>query len=161
MIEIQYQDLNKNHQELLDKAELVMVKSYNPYSHFSVGAALRLATGDIITGTNYENAALGSTICAERAAIVSGNSQGFWQYEAIAIIARGKDFDTTEVTGPCGSCRQVLYEAAQISGQDLTCILSTTNKDKIILTSIEKLLPLGFGPKELGVDIELWRNKNG
>lgn len=137
----------------LDEALLVLENSYNPYSHFSVGACLYAPVGKLISGTNVENAAYGSTICAERSAILSANAQGIRRFIGIAIIARGENFDTTEVTGPCGSCRQMLYELSQISNYDLEIILSTTRKDKVIITSIKELLPLAFGPVDLGIDI--------
>lgn len=74
-------------------------------------------------------------------------------FDKVAIIARGEDFNTTEVTAPCGSCRQNLYESAQISERDLEIIMATTNQEKIIIASINELLPLAFGPKDLGIDI--------
>ena len=131
--------------------------SYSPYSRFSVGAALISASGDIITGTNFENAAHGSTICAERAAVLRANSMGVRKFTGIAIIARRAESDTTQVAAPCGSCRQVLYEVSQISGYNLDVILSTTKKDKIIITTIEDLLPLAFGPLDLGIDISKYQ----
>lgn len=74
-----------------------------------------------------------------------------------AINARGETFDTKEVTGPCGSCRQVLYEISQVSGCDLKVILSTTKKDKIVITTIRELLPLAFGPVDFGIDIRKYQ----
>lgn len=85
------------------------------------------------------------------------NSEGERKYASIAVIGRGKDFDTKDVTGPCGSCRQMLYEASQVSGTDLEIILSTTKKDKIVITTIKELLPLAFGPLDLGIDITEYR----
>lgn len=152
-----YEQLDAFQKELLIAAEDAMPTAYNPYSKFYVGAALRAKSGSIIAGSNVENAAYGSTICAERAAIMKANAEGYRQFGAIAIIAKGESFDTTEVTGPCGSCRQMLFEAAQISGKNLEVIMSTTKKDKIVISSIEELLPLGFGPKELGIDIKKYQ----
>ncbi|OGZ05281.1 MAG: cytidine deaminase [Candidatus Lloydbacteria bacterium RIFCSPHIGHO2_01_FULL_49_22] len=137
----------------LDEALLVLENSYNPYSHFCVGACLYTQDGKLVSGTNVENAAYGSTICAERSAILSANALGIRRFIGIAIIARGENFDTTEVTGPCGSCRQMLYELSQISNCDLEIVLSTSKKDKIIVTTIKELLPLAFGPVDLGIDI--------
>lgn len=153
MEQTSYEELTELQKKALDAAEEVLKHSYNPYSHFFVGAALFTKNGKIITGTNFENAAYGLTICAERAAIFRANSIGLREFTGVAIIARGENFDTTEVSAPCGSCRQVLYEVAQLSGCDLEFILSTTKKDKIIVTTIKELLPLGFGPLDLEVDI--------
>ena len=157
MIELSYQDLNSVQRKLLDAATEAMEGAYNPYSRFYVGAALLSRKGEIVTGLNVENAAYGSTICAERAAILRANSMGIMCFDAIAINARGDNFDTTSVTGPCGSCRQMLFESAQISERDLEVIMSTTKKDKIIIATISELLPLGFGPKDLGVNIKKYQ----
>src|SRR3989344_2227386 len=154
MQEIKYQDLQLISQRLLDEAEIVMETAYNPYSHFYVGAALLSIDRQIITGSNVENAAYGSTICAERAAILRANAMGIRIFEKIAIISKEEAFETIKVTGPCGSCRQMLYESAQISERNIEVIMSTTKKDKIIVATIEELLPLGFGPKDLGINIK-------
>jgi cytidine deaminase len=155
-----YEFLVEEQRKLLDAAEEVMKTAYNPYSRFYVGAALLTQSGKIISGSNVENAAYGSTICAERAALLRANAQGERMFSSIAIIARGETFDTADVTGPCGSCRQMIYEASQISGKNLEVILSTTKKDKIVITDINELLPLAFGPNELGVDIKRYQTKS-
>ncbi|MDO8560850.1 MAG: cytidine deaminase [bacterium] len=150
---VKYEQLRLSQREALDAAQEVLKNSYNPYSHFYVGATLIAQNEQLVSGTNFENAAYGSTICAERSAVLRANAMGVRKFKGIAIIARGETFDTTEVTGPCGSCRQVLYEISQISGCDLQVILSTTQKDTIVLTTIRELLPLAFGPLDLGIDI--------
>lgn len=153
MQNVSYEQLTELQRKALDEAERVLKNSYNPYSHFYVGACLVSADEQLISGTNFENSAYGSTICAERSAVLRANAMGVRRFRSIAIIARGENFETTEVTGPCGSCRQVLYEIAQISGCDLQVVLSTTKKDKITIATIKELLPLGFGPVDLGIDI--------
>ena len=153
MQDLRYQTLTDLQRKALDAAEEVLEHSYNAYSKFFVGAALFAEDGTIVSGTNFENSAYGSTICAERAAVLRANSMGLRKFSGIAIIARGADFDTTEVTGPCGSCRQVLYELAQLSGTEFVVILSTTKKDKIVAATVKELLPLGFGTLDLGIDI--------
>lgn len=142
---------------MLNEAEKVMETAYNPYSNFYVGAAILSQDGKIITGSNVENAAYGSTVCAERAAILRANALGIRAFNKVAIIAKGQDFDMTEVTAPCGSCRQMLYESSQISEKNLEIIMSTSKKDKIIIATIEELLPLAFGPKDLGIDIKKYK----
>lgn len=154
MKQIDYRELSPLQRHALDAAAEVMENSYNPYSHFYVGATLYgMHLGVLVPGTNVENAAYGSCICAERAAILSANAQGLRKFDGIAIIARGETFDTQEVTGPCGSCRQMIYELSQLSGCDMEIILSTTQKDKIVITTIGELLPLAFGPLDLGIDV--------
>lgn len=157
MRNVSYSELSVIQQSALLAARRVLQDAYNPYSHFHVGATLISVDGELISGTNFENAAYGSTICAERAAVLHANALGIRKFVGIAIIARGKNFDTTEVTGPCGSCRQVLYEAAQISGTELEVICATTKMDKIVIATIKELLPLGFGPLDLGIDISQYQ----
>ncbi|MBI2666080.1 cytidine deaminase [Candidatus Woesearchaeota archaeon] len=160
MQHLNHQNLTETQRLTLDAAEKVMQLAYNPYSHFYVGAAVLAKNGTenrIISGSNVENAAYGSAICAERAAVVSANALGIRVFEKVAIIARGANFDTTKITGPCGECRQVLYEFAQISGVNLEIVMSTTKKDQIVVATIEELLPFAFGPLDLGIDIEKYR----
>ena len=156
MREVAYHDLREFQRTLLTEAERVMETAYNPYSRFYVGAAL-LSNKGIIAASNVENSAYGSTICAERAAIVKANSMGIRTFDAVAIIARGESFDTKEVTGPCGACRQMLFESSQLSEVPLEVIMSNSRKDKIVVATIEELLPLAFGPRELGIDVSRFR----
>ncbi len=156
MKNVQYDQLTQTQRRALDAAFDAKENAYCPYSGFHVGAALYSASGtDIITGANVENAAYSPTFCAERSAIVRANAMGLRRFNGIAVIARGKDFETSEVTAPCGPCRQMLYELAQVSGVDKSfeVIMSTTKKDRIIIATIGELLPLAFGPKDLGVDV--------
>lgn len=153
----EYCSLTESQRQLLQEAKLAMERAYNPYSRFYVGAALLSRSGRIITGSNVENAAYGSTICAERAALVRANALGIRTFDTIAIISRGEGFETTEVTAPCGSCRQMLYEAAQVSEQDLEFIMSTTKMDKIVVATMKELLPLAFGPRDLGIEIKRYQ----
>jgi len=159
MREIKYSDLVDLQRQALDEAARVMENAYNPYSHFYVGACLISVDDQLIGGANVENSAFGSTICAERAAILRANAMGIRIFSGVAIIGRGDNFDTSEVTGPCGSCRQMLYELVQLSGYDLEVIMSTTKKDTIIVATMNELLPLAFGPVNLGVDVSKYRRK--
>jgi cytidine deaminase len=157
MQEIKYEKLDEMQRRVIDEAAKVMDTAYNPYSNFYVGATLLSQNGQIITGSNVENAAYGSTICAERAAILRANAMGIRTFDKVGIIARGEDFGTTEVTTPCGSCRQMLYESAQISERNLEIVMATTKKDKVVVATIEELLPLAFGPKDLGIDVKKYQ----
>lgn len=93
--------------ELLNTAREASHNAYAPYSHFNVGAAIECEDGTVFTGCNVENAALGSTICAERTACVKAVSEGFTRFARIAIFA-----DSKEYAYPCGACRQFLAEFA-------------------------------------------------
>ncbi|MFA6273639.1 MAG: cytidine deaminase [Candidatus Paceibacterota bacterium] len=145
--------LPEDEQQLLKEAEKAMANAYNPYSKFSVGAALLSLDGKIITGSNYENAAYGPTICAERSALVKANSEGIRKFSKIAIIGKGKKGPTVGVTAPCGTCRQMLFEASQISKKDIWVIMANTNMTVIIKARISTLLPLAFGPDDLEIDV--------
>ena len=91
--------------ELMNMAREASMNAYIPYSHFAVGAALECMDGSVYTGCNIENAALGSTICAERTACVKTVSEGKRSLRRIAIYADSEDWCT-----PCGACRQFLAE---------------------------------------------------
>jgi len=152
-----YESLTEIQKKLVDEAEKVMENSYNPYSKFFVGAALLTKNGEIITSTNVENAAYGDSICAERSAVVRANAEGHRMFKSIAIITKGEEFDTIDPSAPCGSCRGVLYEFSQIAEKNLEIIMSSTKKDKIKITSINELMPSGFGPKDLGIDVKKYQ----
>ena len=92
-------------QELVEQAFTMLERSYVPYSHFPVGAALEGADGVVYTGCNVENSAFGSTICAERTAAVKAVSSGHRDFVRIAIWGNSKEY-----CYPCGSCRQFLQE---------------------------------------------------
>ncbi len=154
MKEVLFDELDEIKQKLLNAADEVKENAYNPYSKFFVGAAILTDHGEIITGTNVENVAYGSTICAERMAIGRANAIGKRIFLSMAIIARGDNTDQKNVTGPCGACRQMIFEFSCLSGKDIEIIMSNTRKDKIIISTIRELLPMAFGPEGLGVVIE-------
>ncbi len=93
--------------ELLEIADKAMENAYAPYSKFKVGAALLCSDGTVFTGCNIENASFGATNCAERTAIFKAVSEGYRDFEAIAIVSSGGG-----ETYPCGICRQVMGEFA-------------------------------------------------
>jgi len=126
--------------ELVDRAFAMHEFSYVPYSHFPVGAALLCADGTVFTGCNVENAAFGSTICAERTALLKAISEGHREdWVTIAIAGRGEDY-----CWPCGSCRQMLYEFAP--GLK---VLVARGDGEYQATTLDQLFPRGFGPKSL------------
>jgi cytidine deaminase len=92
---------------LLAEARAARDAAYAPYSHFSVGAALRTRSGRIFRGCNVENLSFGLTICAERNAVFAAVAAGERDFDAIAIVA-----DSKSPVSPCGACRQVLAEFA-------------------------------------------------
>lgn len=94
--------------DLFMKAVEASEKSYSPYSHFPVGAALLMEDGTVITGCNIENRSFGLTNCAERTAVFKAVSEGYMTFKALAIATPKSDYPV----GPCGACRQVLTEFA-------------------------------------------------
>lgn len=122
---------------LIRRAIKAKQKAYCPYSNYKVGAALVTKTGKVFTGCNIENAAYGDTICAERVALVKAVSEGYTEFEAIAVAT--KDGGT-----PCGSCRQVLNEFTP----DVRVL--TVDRDGYYRHSyLSDLLTSAFGPKNL------------
>ena len=132
-------------QALIRKAFEGQKFAYTPYSHFRVGAALRAKDGRVYTGCNIENAGYTPTNCAERTALFKAVSEGVREFDAIAIVGSRQGEVNTLVTGPCGVCRQALYE---FGGDALTIIMAKTEDDYIV-TTLGALLPYGFGPANL------------
>jgi cytidine deaminase, homotetrameric len=120
--------------ELLNMAREAAQNAYVPYSHFPVGAALECADGSVFTGCNVENAALGSTICAERTAIVKAVSEGRTKFVRIAIFGEGENYCM-----PCGACRQVMAEFA-----DDMEVLCTRSGGRYVSYRLSQLMPHKF-----------------
>jgi cytidine deaminase len=124
--------------------------AYAPYSNFHVGAALLLDDGSIVTGANFENASYGMTLCAETVAIAKANSDGqLKQIVAIAVAGgpEGKVAAGAEAITPCGRCRQIIKEVADLTERDLPVYCARSGGYDTHLLS--DLLPHGFGPASL------------
>lgn len=139
-----FDELNKTDQDLMTSAMEATTHSYAPYSKFSVGAAALLANGIVVTGTNQENAAYPSGLCAERTTLFYANSQYPDQpVLTLAIAARTeKDFIDLPIP-PCGACRQVILETEKRYKQPIR-ILLYGKKEIYEVKSICDLLPLSF-----------------
>lgn len=140
----EYHELSTADRELIDAAREATKRSYAPYSHFSVGAAARLANGIIVTGTNQENAAYPSGLCAERTTLFYANSQYPDQpVDTLAIAAHnGHDFLDAPIP-PCGACRQVMLETEKRFNCPMR-ILLFGKKGIYELKNVGDLLPLSF-----------------
>lgn len=126
-------------QELAGLAAKMRERSYVPYSHYAVGAALLTKDGKIYTGCNIENAAYPVTVCAERTAIFKAVSEGDKNFEAIAVATEdGQGY-------PCGSCRQVMAEFST----DMAVFLTDGSGRVTVETNIADLLPGAFTPERL------------
>ncbi len=126
--------------QLVDLAFQMLERSYVPYSSFPVGAAICCSDASVFTGCNVENAAYGSTICAERTALVKAVSEGHQNdLERIAIAGNGTDY-----CWPCGACRQMLYEF----NPNMTVLVANGNRE-FVSVPLHELVPHGFGPNSL------------
>lgn len=121
------------YKELYKKAVETMPNAYAPFSKFKVGAALLTTTGEVFTGVNVENSSFGGTICAERTAMVKAISEGYREFEAIAIV-------TSEGMGwPCGICRQFMYEFSPEMK-----VITGADEENLQVYELTELLPEGF-----------------
>jgi cytidine deaminase len=139
---------------LIQLARAVSNNAHAPYSGFGVGAAVLLDGGDVITGCNFENASIGLTLCAETVALASVNAAGRIR-QVRAITVAGGPISAGRITGtalvyPCGRCRQVIYEAAQLSEVDIPVHCASAQGQGHETHLISQLLPHAFGPADLG-----------
>ena len=141
----QLSELPADDQRLVNMAIEATERSYAPYSHFHVGAAVRLENGVEMMGCNQENAAFTVGICAERAAIYAAGAQYPGQaVTTLAIAARGTDGQlTADPVSPCGSCRQVIIETETRSGRPVR-ILLYGRRCIYVINGIKPLMPLSF-----------------
>ena len=139
-----FEELTPEEKQLVEVARQATFRSYSPYSHFSVGASVLLANGVILSGSNQENAAYPSGLCAERTVLFFANSQHPNQpITMMAIAARSeKGFTEIPIT-PCGACRQVLAETERRFEQPIR-ILLYGETETIIIDGVKDLLPFLF-----------------
>jgi cytidine deaminase len=130
--------------------------AHAPYSRFAVGAAVLLTDGSLVTGANVENASYGLSLCAETVAIATCAAQGrLADVVAVGVIGGAMDAagraTGTDPVRPCGRCRQVLNEAAQMGGRDLAVHCAGAEGDAVASYRLSELLPDAFGPADLGI----------
>lgn len=144
-----YDELAPEMLALVERAKANTYKSYAPYSHFCVGAAILLSNGVVVDGSNQENAAYPSGTCAERSACYYAHSQyPEAKFEAIAIAARDTHGQfTADITAPCGACRQALLEYETLAGHAVKVLLASAGKVYEV-ESVASLLPLNFSKFE-------------
>jgi cytidine deaminase len=142
-------ELETSDRELITKAKEASCRSYSPYSHFSVGAAILLDNGMILLGNNQENAAYPSGLCAERVALFYANANyPDSKILTIAIVAQSGEIFTDLPITPCGSCRQVIIETQNRFKHPIKIILYGKSKIQII-EDASTLLPISFGEEYL------------
>ena len=138
-------ELSAQDREVVDAARKATANSYAVYSGFNVGAAVRLAGGTIVTGTNQENAAYPSGLCAERTTLFWANSQyPDKAVEVLAIAARTADGELERPIPPCGACRQVILETEKRYNIPVRIILYGAKECYVVEDGIKALLPLSF-----------------
>lgn len=145
----QYDELPVEYKQLVDEAKQQVYNAYAIYSGFHVGAAVLLENGEIFAGSNQENSAYPSGLCAERVAMFYANaSRPNTAVNAIAIAAyTNGNFLSSPIT-PCGACRQVLLESEMRFEKDMTIILYGTSEIVVVKNS-RQLLPLCFEKSSL------------
>lgn len=126
--------MNMTDRELMELAHQASKNAYVPYSRFPVGAALECVDGTVFTGCNVENAALGSTICAERTATCKAVSEGHTDFVRIAVWGDGNDYCM-----PCGACRQFLTEFSR----DME-VLCAKSGGRYVSYKLSQLMPHTF-----------------
>ena len=126
-------------QSLIERATAARLQSVAPFSNFRVGAALQTAAGKVFTGCNVESASYGLTVCAERVAIWKALSEGERDFTNLVIVA-----DTEDLTPPCGTCRQIIWEFAKHA----KIVLANLRGQKEDV-SISELLPRAFDARFL------------
>ncbi len=134
--------------ELIDIALEARQMAYTPYSHHKVGAALLTKDGKVYRGCNIESASYTPSNCAERTAFFKAVSEGEREFEAIAIVGGFEDSPVLRLCAPCGVCRQVMMEFCD--PETFEIILCDEN-DELHTYKLEELLPLGFGPTNMGL----------
>lgn len=137
-------ELKDDERQLVEAAKKATENSYSPYSHFQVGAAVLLDSGEIITGANQENAAFPSGLCAERTAMFNAGASfhGVPQI-ALAIAAQQNGVFTPTPASPCGACRQVMAEYQKLGGKPMKIILFGAEVI-YVFSKVDDLLPMIF-----------------
>ncbi|MBN8814474.1 MAG: cytidine deaminase [Sphingomonas sp.] len=139
-------------ERLIEAAREAAKNAYAPYSGFSVGAALLMSDGSVIGGANFENASYGLSLCAETVATATASAAGrLAEIVAVGIVGGMREIGGVEPILPCGRCRQILNEAAQLGKRDLAIYCSGLTGGPIAEYRLSDLLPHAFGPANLGM----------
>ena len=138
-------ELSEQEQQLVSNAKSAFKTAYAPYSGFLVGASVLLENGEIINGSNQENVAYPSGLCAERVALFyAGARYPDIKVKTIAVSVLSKNFEVNDVISPCGACRQVMAEYEDKQEQSIKVILHSPTDEVLIANTVEDLLPFMF-----------------
>lgn len=144
-------DLTAEEKLLFEKAKQARDKAYAPYSNFYVGAALLLENYEVVTGSNQENAAYPSGLCAERVALFyAGSRFPDLAITTLVITCSSKNHKVHKPLSPCGACRQVIAEYEQRQGKKIRIIMCGETGPILSCDGIEQLLPLMFKGEFVG-----------
>ena len=144
------EELSEEDAWLLEEARDVTQHAYAPYSHFQVGAIAKMANGEIVAGSNQENASFPVGLCAERVLLASASSlYPKMPIESIAISYQSNNGDSDHPIAPCGICRQSLQEYEMRVGHPIRLILGGMEGKVFIISQASQLLPLAFTSEEL------------
>ncbi|MBW8243504.1 cytidine deaminase [Muricauda oceani] len=144
-------ELSQNEQKLLHEASMARQNAYAPYSKFRVGAAVLLENGEVIIGSNQENASYPAGLCAERVAIFhAGAKYPGVAVKTIAICASSSKDGTVSPAAPCGNCRQSIIEYEQKQRLPISLLLSSETGPIYKCNSMADILPLAFNSSFLG-----------
>ncbi len=145
-----FSELDKEGQLMLEMAEKQAKKAYAPYSKFYVGSTVLLENGEMVTGCNQENASYPLSLCAERVALFAAHSKyPTVSVRRLAIVAINPNNKVMEPITPCGSCRQVIRESEIRSNNDMEIILKGETDKIFVFETIKSLLPLSFDSSSL------------
>ncbi len=138
-------------QELIDEAEEVRHNTFSTFTDSSVGAAILTDSGEIYSAPYFESVIQGLGTCAERNAVGSAVADGEYEFRAVAVVGENEEPIT-----PCGACRQILAEFAEVAQHDITIIMQGQSGETRI-ESLEEMIPDSFGAAEAGADLDEYR----
>ncbi len=137
--------LTQAQNQLLTQAKGALTGSYSPYSHFKVSAAILLENQEVITGTNQENIAYPSGMCAERVALFYAMAKyPNVEIKKIALTAQAENFTVENPISPCGACRQALIEYRLNQKKPIELIMQGEKGNVIVIDDLKELMPLHF-----------------
>lgn len=143
-----WKELPVQDQILVDRALEAMQAAYAPYSKFKVGASVRLDNDAVVTGSNQENSAYPSGLCAERVVLFHvGANYPKQAVQTLCIVAEGDLIPSEKLLSPCGACRQVMLETENRQNNKIRVIIVNQDNRALILNSVIDLLPFGFSAR--------------
>lgn len=156
----QFADLSEADQSLCKKAEAALVTSYSPYSNFKVSTAVQLADGRVVTGSNQENVAYPSGLCAERVALFSiGAAYPDALIESMVVTAHTDNFKIEQPVTCCGSCLQVMAEFERKQGKEIEVLFYCIDGKILKIKGVKNLLPFAFVEERLRVNSWFFQTK--